>query len=124
MIGAAFAAFTAVTLDAIGRGAAATKCNVLASLANFPIWWMGLLLARVAERYIRPPLHATEPSSRRAAAWRFRLAFAVLVLAILVGLFFLYRALTGSPGEGSPSVAPAPPVPLERERQYVVASYG
>jgi MFS family permease len=51
VIGAAFAAFTAVTLDAIGRGAAATKCNVLASLANFPIWWMGLLLARVADYF-------------------------------------------------------------------------
>jgi hypothetical protein len=60
----------------------------------------------MAERYVRPPLLATEPPSRRAAAWRFRLAFAVVVLAILVGLLFLYRALTDSPGEGSPSVAP------------------
>jgi len=65
----------------------------------------------MAERYVRPPLHATEPSSRRAAIWRFRLGFAVVVLAILVGIFFLYRWLTGSPGEGSPSVAPAPPAP-------------
>ena len=62
----------------------------------------------MAERYVRPPLQAGEPRSRRAAAWRFRLAFAVVVVAILVGLFLLYRALTGSPGEGSPSVAPAP----------------
>jgi hypothetical protein len=51
VVGAAFAAFTAVVLDAIGRGAAATKCNVLASLSNFPIWWMGLLLAWVADRF-------------------------------------------------------------------------
>ena len=65
----------------------------------------------MAERYVRPPLHATERPSRRAAAWRFRLGFAVVVLAILVGIFFLYRWLTGSPGEGSPSVAPAPAVP-------------
>ena len=49
VVGAAFAAFTAVVLDAIGHGAAATKCNVLASLSNFPIWWMGLLLAWVAD---------------------------------------------------------------------------
>jgi len=51
VVGAVYAAFTAVTLDAIGRGAAATKCNVLASLSNFPIWWMGLLLAAVADRF-------------------------------------------------------------------------
>ncbi|HUP10018.1 MAG TPA: MFS transporter [Caldimonas sp.] len=49
VVGAAFAAFTAVVLDAIGYGAAATKCNVLASLSNFPIWWMGLLLAWIAD---------------------------------------------------------------------------
>jgi hypothetical protein len=66
----------------------------------------------MAEHYVRPPLHASEPTSRRAATWRFRLAFAVLVLAILAGLFFVYRTLTGSPGEGSPSVAPAPAAPL------------
>ena len=51
ILGMVFAAFTAVVLDAIGRGAAATKCNVLASLANFPVWWMGLLLARVADDF-------------------------------------------------------------------------
>src|SRR5678816_2658190 len=43
-VGLAYAAFTAVVLNAIGEGSAATKYNVFASLANFPIWWLGLLL--------------------------------------------------------------------------------
>jgi hypothetical protein len=59
---------------------------------------------RGREAYIRPPLVALEPRSDRAAAWRFRLAFGLVLLAILVGVFFLYRALTGSPGEGNPGI--------------------
>lgn len=50
-VGLAFAAFTAIVLDAIGRGSAATKYNVFASLSNFPLWWLGLLLGVVAEKW-------------------------------------------------------------------------
>ena len=49
-VGLAFAAFTALVLDAMGPGSAATKYNVFASLANFPLWWLGLLLGLVAEK--------------------------------------------------------------------------
>ncbi len=38
--GFAYAAFSAFVLEAIGRGAAATKYNVLASLSNVPIYYM------------------------------------------------------------------------------------
>ncbi|HLY56970.1 MAG TPA: MFS transporter [Stellaceae bacterium] len=38
--GLSYAAFTAVSLEAIGRGAAATKYNLLACLANMPIAYM------------------------------------------------------------------------------------
>ena len=38
--GLCFAGFSAVTLDAIGHGAAATKYNVFASLSNMPISYM------------------------------------------------------------------------------------
>jgi hypothetical protein len=41
-------------LDAIGVTAAATKFSVMASLTNFPIWWMSLLLGRVADRHGAP----------------------------------------------------------------------
>ena len=38
--GLAYAGFTAVTLEAIGLGAAATKYTVFASLSNVPIGYM------------------------------------------------------------------------------------
>jgi MFS family permease len=40
VLGICYSAFSAVTLEAIGRGAAATKYNLLASLSNFPIQYM------------------------------------------------------------------------------------
>jgi hypothetical protein len=38
--GLTYAGFSAVVLEAIGRGAAATKYNVFASLSNIPIAYM------------------------------------------------------------------------------------
>ena len=49
--GLSYAAFSAVVLDAIGAGLAATKYNGFASLSNTPIWYMGLLLAAVETRF-------------------------------------------------------------------------
>jgi PAT family beta-lactamase induction signal transducer AmpG len=50
-VGLAYAAFTALVLDAMGEGSAATKYNVFASLSNFPLWWLGLLLGVAADRW-------------------------------------------------------------------------
>jgi MFS family permease len=47
--GLAYAGFTAVVINAMGPGSAATKYNVLASISNFPIWWLGLLLGVAAD---------------------------------------------------------------------------
>ncbi len=49
--GMCFAGFSAVTLEAIGRGAAATKYNVYASLSNVPIWYMTILEAWAHMQY-------------------------------------------------------------------------
>ncbi len=51
LCGLGYAAFTAVVLDAMSPGSAATKYNLFASLANFPTWWLGLVLARVADTH-------------------------------------------------------------------------
>ena len=48
-VGLAYAAFTAVVLSAMGTSSGATKYNVFASLSNFPIWWLGLVLGVAAE---------------------------------------------------------------------------
>ena len=50
-LGLAYAAFTALVLDVMGGGSAATKYNVYASLSNFPLWWLGLLLGVAADRW-------------------------------------------------------------------------
>lgn len=49
--GLAYGAFTGFVLEAIGRGAAATKYNVLASLSNIPIWYMTQVDGWVSERW-------------------------------------------------------------------------
>jgi MFS family permease len=49
-VGLAYSSFSAVVLDAMGEGSGATKYNVFASLANFPIWWLGLLLGYAADK--------------------------------------------------------------------------
>ena len=38
--GAGYAAYSAVVLEVIGRGAAATKFNLMASVANVPVTFM------------------------------------------------------------------------------------
>lgn len=48
-VGLAYAAFTAVVLDVMGKGSGASKYTIYASLSNFPIWWLGLLLGSVAD---------------------------------------------------------------------------
>jgi len=61
------------------------------------------------EDYVRPPIVATERPSKRAAVWRFRLVFGLILAAVVVGVFFLYQALTAGPGEGSPGVGQGRP---------------
>lgn len=47
-VGLAYAAFTSVALNAMGTGSGATKYNIFASLSNFPIWWLGMVLGQAA----------------------------------------------------------------------------
>jgi MFS family permease len=50
-VGMCYGSYTAFVLDIIGKGAAATKYNLLASLANIPITFMGRWDGRVSETY-------------------------------------------------------------------------
>jgi MFS family permease len=49
--GLTYAGFSAVVLEAIGKGAAATKYNLLASLSNMPIAWVTLVDGWAYERH-------------------------------------------------------------------------
>jgi PAT family beta-lactamase induction signal transducer AmpG len=72
-VGLAYAAFTAVVLDAIGAGSAATKYSIFASLSNFPLSWLGVLLASVAQKRGADVMLLTEA------------AFGVVAVAIFAG---------------------------------------
>jgi MFS family permease len=50
VVGLAYSAFTAFVLVAMGVGSGATKYNIFASLSNFPLWWLGLLLGSLADK--------------------------------------------------------------------------
>ncbi|MEJ6000700.1 MFS transporter [Paucibacter soli] len=49
--GLCYAAFSAVTLEAIGKGAAATKYNLMASLSNTPIGWSTAVYGYIFGKY-------------------------------------------------------------------------
>jgi|GEM_PF-194370 len=51
LTGFCYAGFGAVTLEAIGKGAAATKYNLLAGLANVPIIYLSILDGKAHERW-------------------------------------------------------------------------
>jgi MFS family permease len=80
-VGLCYAGFTALVLDAMGPGSAATKYNTFASLSNFPIWWLGLLLGWVADKYGAGAMLLTEA------------AFGVVSVVIFLGAV---RAVRGS----------------------------
>lgn len=51
VVGLAYAGFTALVLRGMGAGSGATKYNVFASLSNFPLWWLGITLGLVAQKW-------------------------------------------------------------------------
>jgi hypothetical protein len=51
VIGCCYGAFSALTLEAIGKGAAATKYNLLASASNLPIMLMTLVEGQAQTRW-------------------------------------------------------------------------
>jgi MFS transporter, PAT family, beta-lactamase induction signal transducer AmpG len=85
-LGLCYATFTGFVLEIMGKGAAATKYNIFASLANLPIYLMGILDGMVSDAY-----------GREGMLW-FDGAAGVVGAALLLVLVFAVR----------PRPAPAP----------------
>jgi len=66
--GLTYAAFSAFTLEAIGKGAAATKYNALASLSNVPIYYMTMIDGRAHDRWNSAGMFFTESAFAVTAA--------------------------------------------------------
>jgi hypothetical protein len=77
-VGLAYAAFTAVCLDAMGSGSGATKYNVYASLSNFPIWWLGLVLGAAADKWGARTMLVTEAGFAVVGVAMFYIAVALV----------------------------------------------
>lgn len=90
VVGLSYTAFTGFVLDAIGKGAAATKYNAFASLSNFPIMYMGLVLARAQTWWAEKGMLFTD-----AAAG----VIGLIVLGVAASLLLRGRSPTAS---GSP----------------------
>jgi MFS transporter, PAT family, beta-lactamase induction signal transducer AmpG len=76
--GLAYAAFSAFTLEAIGKGAAATKYNALASLSNVPIYYMTVIDGAAHDKWNSTGMFFTESALAVAAAVIFMLLAKVL----------------------------------------------
>jgi PAT family beta-lactamase induction signal transducer AmpG len=78
--GFTYAAFTAFVLEAIGRRAAATKYNALASLANMPVYYMTIIDGWAHDRWGSAGMFFTESGFVVVAALVF-IALARILLA-------------------------------------------
>jgi MFS family permease len=58
--GLAYAGFAALTLETIGKGAAATKYNLMACISNTPILYVGLIEGQVQTRWGSSAMLASE----------------------------------------------------------------
>lgn len=76
--GVAFGTFTGFVLEVIGTGAAATKYNLLASLSNFPIWYMTQIDGWASAKYGPVSMLFVDGASEIAA-----IAFFLVVLLIV-----------------------------------------
>jgi MFS family permease len=78
--GLAYAAFSAFVLEVIGKGAAATKYNALASLSNVPIYYMTNLDGWAHDRWNSAAMFFTESGLAVASA-----ALFLVLVKILLG---------------------------------------
>jgi predicted MFS family arabinose efflux permease len=76
--GLTYAGFTAFVLEVIGKGAAATKYSVYASLSNMPIWYMTNVDGWAHDRFGSGGMLFTEAALGVAGAAVFLVLFAVL----------------------------------------------
>lgn len=95
--GLTYAGFSAVVLEAIGRGAAATKYNVYASLSNIPIYYMTNVDGWAHDRWGPAGMLLTEAGICVTAA----LFFTALIMVVTRGRW------TTRPAPGAPTPPPA-----------------
>lgn len=107
--GLSFAGFSALVLSGMGQGSGATKYNIFASLSNFPIWWLGLVLGWSAEHF--GPQGADAKAAATIEGVHAMLTVEALAGLLGIGIFFLaHRAV------GKSSLPESVPIALQASR--------
>lgn len=94
-VGMCYSTFTAFVLEIIGKGAAATKYNIFASLANVPIYAMGKWDGTISDRHGRTAMLWFDGGAGIGGA----------VLVLIAALFLLRRKPTDPPGSNPEETA-------------------
>ena len=76
--GLCYAAFSAFVLEVIGKGAAATKYNALASLSNLPIYYMTVIDGWAHDRWNSSKMLFTESGLAAVSAGLFLILIKIL----------------------------------------------
>ena len=63
------------------------------------------------EQWVRPPVVATEPSSQRAALWRYRVVSLLLLVAVAVAVVLLFLRFSDVTGGEDPGIGLNQPAP-------------
>ena len=100
--GLSYAGFSAVTLEAIGHGAAATKYNVFASLSNMPIAYMTLIDGWAHSQWGAGGMLYTEA------------VVALIAIAGFYGVTALTRRTASAASDSAASTAPLGDAPVDR----------
>ncbi len=77
LLGACYSAYSAVVLEVIGKGAAATKFNLMASVANVPVFFMPIVDGLLHDRHGTNAMFYGEAALSVAAALLFGLVVLV-----------------------------------------------
>jgi MFS family permease len=96
--GLTYAGYSAFVLEAIGKGAAATKFSVYASLSNFPIMYMTSIDGKAHDKWSSSGMLFTEAGLCALGA----------IVFVAIAAAFGWR-MTAKPGAGAPAAAEAHP---------------
>ena len=91
VVGFCYGAYSAVTLEAIGKGAAATKFNLISSLSNAPILLVTLVDGWAETRFTPPAMLYTE-AALGVVGVRFTRTRRLATRGLSWGMFFGTRA--------------------------------
>jgi hypothetical protein len=64
------------------------------------------------EHWVHPPVVASEPSSQRAALWRYRAVSLLLLVVVAVAVVLLFLQFSDVTGGEDPGIGVSPPNPV------------